>query len=297
MKRYGYTSDLLMHCTDWLPTLLGAINQTVDPDHLLDGVNMWESLANQEPVSPREEVLLNIDPMDQSMAMRKNNMKIVKGVPTGWSDWYPTPSVAGQYERRRTNMDISDSLENNRDMLDSLKNNRDDNTLHYKFNEQSKYVMSNPYVNEPEPIADDLLLPFSRNIEWNEALPVNQEYRHKSEYLKSLLKSLGRDLFRFGSDSGPLIIQCGSKPVNASNNCDAKKTPCLFDVVKDPCEYHNIASEHPEVVKEMEKRLAVYSKSMVAPRNQKFDPQSSPKLHGGAWVPWLKDSNIFVEVN
>ena len=81
LKNSGYTSDLLMHCSDWLPTLLSAVNQTFTSPHKLDGVNQWTSLSEKHTLSKREEILLNIDPLTKKKpsAIRRGNMKLIKG--------------------------------------------------------------------------------------------------------------------------------------------------------------------------------------------------------------------------
>merc|ERR1712232_224651 len=57
--------------------------------------------------------------------------------------------------------------------------------------------------------------------------------------------------------------------------CDRSKQPstvdknecvnayCLFNIKDDPCEYANVASQHPDIVKQMVKRLADYQKTAV----------------------------------
>ena len=46
----------------------------------------------------------------------------------------------------------------------------------------------------------------------------------------------------------PVRVECGEKPANASTNCKPSKSPCLFNIAKDPCEYNNIADSHSDVV-------------------------------------------------
>ncbi|CAL1286136.1 unnamed protein product, partial [Larinioides sclopetarius] len=44
-----------------------------------------------------------------------------------------------------------------------------------------------------------------------------------------------------------LRIKCQKPPPeNAYTGCQADKNPCLFNITADPCEYKNIADEHPE---------------------------------------------------
>jgi len=50
--------------------------------------------------------------------------------------------------------------------------------------------------------------------------------------------------------TGPKHIKC------------QEKTPCLFDVVADPSEYHEVSAQNPEVVEAMQARLAVLNKGV-----------------------------------
>ncbi|XP_064458128.1 arylsulfatase B-like isoform X2 [Ornithodoros turicata] len=79
-------------------------------------------------------------------------------------------------------------------------------------------------------------------------------------------------------------VQCGVK--NPERICDAAKSPCLFDLSKDPCEYVDVADEHPEVVKTMLERLAHYELEARPPGNLPLDPLSNPDLHDGVWTSW-----------
>lgn len=102
--------------------------------------------------SPRSEVLLNIDPINQVSALRVGNYKLIQGtVYSGqWDGWYG-PS------------------------------GRENFTF------------------------------------------CNQKYLKRAELL------------------------CGVKPKNVTE-CFPGRSPCLFDVTKDPCEFSNLADEKPEVI-------------------------------------------------
>lgn len=55
----------------------------------IDGVDIWPSLIHGFP-SPREEVLLNIDPIDKVEGIRWKNFKLVKGsyYDENFDGWY-----------------------------------------------------------------------------------------------------------------------------------------------------------------------------------------------------------------
>ncbi|XP_057307731.1 arylsulfatase B-like isoform X1 [Hydractinia symbiolongicarpus] len=82
-------------------------------------------------------------------------------------------------------------------------------------------------------------------------------------------------------------VQCGKAPVNVTH-CTRKHGYCLFNIKEDPCEYHDLSKEYPDIFKQMLARLDEYRMTMVPPRNNKtVDPLSNPKLHNGVWKPWV----------
>ena len=48
-----------------------------------------------------------------------------------------------------------------------------------------------------------------------------------------------------------------------------------------------MSSQYPEKVKELLARLEEYNNTAVPVRYPHLDPASDPKLHGGAWSPWV----------
>ena len=88
-----------MHISDWLPTLLHVAGYDAKslPLSQLDGFDMWDVLSSNLEISPRTEVLydINIDPAFYTSALRINNMKIIlgsEGILEGDRDgWYEPP--------------------------------------------------------------------------------------------------------------------------------------------------------------------------------------------------------------
>ena len=92
IKEPGRVSKELFHITDWLPTfyeLAGGNSSLLKTD----GFNIWESVA-QTKVSPRQEILLNIDPVHKAAALRIGKYKLLKGEKKDqWSGWLAPPEA------------------------------------------------------------------------------------------------------------------------------------------------------------------------------------------------------------
>jgi len=99
-----------------------------------------------------------------------------------------------------------------------------------------------------------------------------------------ILRSMGREPHK----GEPLRVQCGTKPANASWNCDFGSGPCLYNIKVDPCEYNNIARERPDILRYALERLQAYNVSMVPMRNKPYDPAGIPRNNDWAFKPWVK---------
>ncbi|GFT97981.1 arylsulfatase B [Nephila pilipes] len=93
------------------------------------------------------------------------------------------------------------------------------------------------------------------------------------------------DLFDFKLPGAE--IECKPKSDNASSNCKPAIKPCLFDVVEDPCEYYNLADDHPQIVEMLLNKLSKYNATAVLPGNKPMDPRSNPKYHNYQWINWM----------
>ncbi|KAM3671845.1 arylsulfatase J [Ammospiza maritima maritima] len=69
----------------------------------------------------------------------------------------------------------------------------------------------------------------------------------------------------------------------------AGKTVWLFNITADPYERVDLSARHPEVVKQLLRRLSQFNKTAVPVRYPPKDPRSNPKLNGGVWGPWFKE--------
>ncbi|XP_055939005.1 arylsulfatase B-like isoform X2 [Argiope bruennichi] len=85
-----------------------------------------------------------------------------------------------------------------------------------------------------------------------------------------------------------LRIKCQKPPPqSAHSSCQADKSPCLFNITDDPCEYKNLANQYPEVVANMMDIINVYKAESMKPQSKKCDPEGDPMCHNFLVVPWL----------
>ncbi|XP_077513639.1 arylsulfatase B-like isoform X2 [Amblyomma americanum] len=215
----GSDYDHFFHATDWLPTLYelagGDLSQLAD----IDGVSHFQSLHNPTNAAPRNEVLLNINPVDRNAGIIQGRYKLIYGrFPVGVSHWINIPGAR-------------------------------------------------------EPAAKETEL-------------ARQSCQNSQAY-KVLVSRGVSPKCGLGDDVYTVPVNCGEN--STKNSCDSDPGPCLYDIIADPCEYHDIASENPDVVKRLQDRLEALQKGAVKPSNLKQDPESFPSRHGGAWVPWKDD--------
>lgn len=97
----------------------------------------------------------------------------------------------------------------------------------------------------------------------------------------------GVDDLQFSRDWRKLAtLKCGRKEVEHSNFVGGQTT-YLFDVAKDPCELHNLASRKPKLVASLLKKLQLYAASAVPPGNLPADENGYPEHLNGTWAPWM----------
>lgn len=94
---------------------------------------------------------------------------------------------------------------------------------------------------------------------------------------------LPRNLLELRSDAE---VICRERPPEAID-CAPLRSPCLFNIEEDPCEYNNLAEKYPEVVEDMLNLLDLYNSTAVEPLNTPPDPASNPKYWGYAYTNWV----------
>lgn len=85
-------------------------------------------------------------------------------------------------------------------------------------------------------------------------------------------------------------VKCRNTTIN---ECNPLEFPCLFNVIDDPCERHNLAKEKPEKIKFLLSRLSHHITEMVPSRRAQIDPMCDPKLHNFQWTWWIDEGVKF----
>lgn len=80
--------------------------------------------------------------------------------------------------------------------------------------------------------------------------------------------------------------------------CQPIETPCLFNLMDDPCERNNVALDHLGILEELREEVERYRQTAVEPRNKPADPRSDPGFYNNTWTWWLDEidsrSNMYM---
>lgn len=99
LKQPQRIANQLMHVVDWMVTLFGAVGGNIRGMKKHDGINVWRELSNDLP-SPRTEMVYNIDPIENTSAIRQGKYKLVQGIASDgmFDERLPVPGGAGPYQ-------------------------------------------------------------------------------------------------------------------------------------------------------------------------------------------------------
>ncbi|CAG2103241.1 unnamed protein product, partial [Medioppia subpectinata] len=100
----------------------------------------------------------------------------------------------------------------------------------------------------------------------------NLQINYRKSKVYKTLKRLNFDSIRVKD----IVLKCNS---SLMTDCEPTITPCLFNIKSDPCEYHNIYQQNPDIVKTMLNVLNTYNASAVPPGNQPVDNDANPVYH------------------
>ena len=234
----------------------------------LDGFNMWDVISGNV-TSPRREILLNIDPVSGSEALRKGDYKLIHGKyeAGSWGGWFVPSGVTARQKHVRTRhmpMEVKKTADKWHMPIDMVHNAFDTSDSDVSFSQEKNIYESNT---------------MTKYLDKNVTVPGNMQHTLSPELLK-ILQDLGRET----PGIHPVTVDCGgAKYVH----CNASTELCLYNVKNDPCELQNLAGEKPEVLEDLKQTLERYRNSMIHIRNKPEDQRSWPIHHGGVWKPWI----------
>ncbi|CAL1279724.1 unnamed protein product [Larinioides sclopetarius] len=84
-----------------------------------------------------------------------------------------------------------------------------------------------------------------------------------------------------------LRLTCEQPPPKKASLCDPSIKPCLFNITADPCEYYDIADQHPDTVNEMLEIIEKFQSQEMKPQSKACDALANPMCHQFLYVPWM----------
>ncbi|KDR13867.1 arylsulfatase B-like [Zootermopsis nevadensis] len=214
-------SNELMHVTDWLPTLFSAAGGNLSElAGNFDGVDQWNSISYNE-ASPRKQVLLNIDEVMKTAAIRDGDWKLVIG-----------------------SFGTNGSLD--------------------RYYGESGRGLRNPVYN---------ISSVTNSTTWTSTAPYRRT--DSDTELNKLRESA--------------TVKCSFDSQYPETDCNPSitKEPCLFNIVSDPCEMHNLANIHEAVLRQLYHMLIIQKQSLVPQLIKQLDFNgANPAKFNYTWSPW-----------
>ncbi len=183
------------------------------------------------------------------------------------TDWLPTlvGMAAGHGKKREFGDKHIDGI----DMWDTLSNNAD-------VSPRKEFIYNIDESNRPGPHhairVGDMKLIFGKyetgrysgwvsppGLTTDDQIP---EHLLRSQKMEDILADLGRKEVT----SHPAVVHCGDKPADASSNCQVNRSPCLYNITADPCEYNNLAGIMPQTLASLtsnHKVASLYQKKCI----------------------------------
>ncbi|XP_062562924.1 arylsulfatase B-like isoform X3 [Armigeres subalbatus] len=91
-------------------------------------------------------------------------------------------------------------------------------------------------------------------------------------------------------------VECGD--LSEAKDCKPMESACLFNLLDDPCERNNVASENLDILEELREEVEQYRQMAVEPRNKPADSRADPGFYNNTWTWWLDEidsrSNMYL---
>ncbi|XP_015600611.1 arylsulfatase B isoform X2 [Cephus cinctus] len=252
IKKPRRVSNQLMYVADWLPTFYSAAGLDTKDLGNIDGVDMWSALV-AEKTSPRSEIVINIDDIENYAAIRRGDFKYVIGTTNNGEEWYGETGRPGR-----------------EDVEGSLPEYVPDLVLRSRAGIAISGVITASQLVELRKLREGKL--------------AASEELGTRRLTTRLLTPM--DILRLRSAAE---LKCNVKE-EEKVSCNPLDSPCLFNVKEDPCEMINLAKTRPVILATLEEALMKYRVTAIPANNVDTDPMANPVYWNGTWVNW-KDAN------
>lgn len=212
------------------------------------------------------------------------------------SDWLPTfAKLAGaRVSKSIDGMNIWNSLSNDlpSPRLDLLINVDNDEPYSSFIRGNYKYINGSRYNG----LYDSWLSSeYEENIDFEKAYGDRIVKSLTGQAISKFSKGLGKitarraELFR-----GEAKVTCNGRvpPKEGPSVCNPLISPCLFNIVEDPCETTNLAHLLPATLRIMKAESERYQQIAATPRNKPSDPLANPALYNGTWTNWFDIQHV-----
>ncbi|XP_001604760.1 arylsulfatase B [Nasonia vitripennis] len=242
----------LMSIADWLPTLLSAsgLRDVVRVSANIDGVDQWPAISGVAPSPPRNEILVNIDPIFNYSALRRGEFKYVLGTVGNGEEWY---GETGRPENQ--------GLEGASPTYDP------ETVLMSKAGTAIAGLLTAKQVSEIRAVRKDTY------------------GRVKDDEMATSKLLTVDELLKLRSSAS---LRC-TVPESERVACHPLQSPCLFNIKEDPCEQRNLAASRAMILATLEEALLKYRVTALPPSNVPNDPKANPAFWNHTWVNWQDD--------
>lgn len=140
---------------------------------------------------------------------------------------------------------------------------------------------------------------------WMDYVDTNEKHPSFQKYGESIINSpVGQALAKYSlsnlkpSDIERLrrnaIVTCNNVPIQTEKKfqCFPMESPCLFNIVEDPCERRNIASSQPITLLKLQMEVNKLRLKSPLVRNKPGDPRSNPGNFDDTWTWWFDELGI-----
>lgn len=140
---------------------------------------------------------------------------------------------------------------------------------------------------------------------WMDYVDKNEKHPSFQNYGESIINSpVGQALAKYSSSKlSPSVIEkhrrealitCNNVPIPTEREfqCFPMESPCLFNIVEDPCERRNIASLKPYTLKMLENEVNKLRLKSPPIRNKPGEARSNPGKFDNTWTWWYDELNV-----